>query len=150
ESVGDNCRQVNLGTIANPPVNGSCAVPLNTCTTGTFSDTADNGTHFLWNCAGLYGGSTASCSLAKRPNLTPSAFSHSGTIQVGSTIALTGTVHNNGERNTGVSFIDIFEYRIGNSGGFTAIGTEANSVLGQGASNNDSRNFTIPSAAAGN
>jgi len=45
------------------PVNGSCSTSLNTCSNGTFLDTTDSTTNYLWNCLGSDGGSTANCSL---------------------------------------------------------------------------------------
>ena len=45
--------------------NGVCGSSLNNCTKGTLQDTTDSSTHYLWNCLGSGGGSTASCSLAK-------------------------------------------------------------------------------------
>lgn len=137
-------------SVTEPPVNGVCGSTRNYCSAGTFSDTPDSATHYQWNCAGQYSGTTANCSLPKHPNLTPSAFSYSGNVQVDSTITLNGTVQNNGQRNTGAGFTDVFEYRIGNTGGFSQIGTEYNNTLAQGGTNSDSRTFTIPSAAAGN
>ncbi len=44
--------------------NGSCGTLENTCTTGTLQDTTDTTTAKKWNCVGLNGGTTASCSLA--------------------------------------------------------------------------------------
>ena len=45
------------------PVPGSCSTTPNQCTAGTFSDTTDTPTQYLWNCTGSNGGITASCSL---------------------------------------------------------------------------------------
>ena len=47
------------------PVNGNCGAELNQCLAGTLLDTADGDDDYLWNCTGLNGGTTASCSLAK-------------------------------------------------------------------------------------
>jgi hypothetical protein len=45
-------------------VNGVCSSTLNTCTSGTFSDSADNSTNYLWQCLGQNGGTSTSCSSA--------------------------------------------------------------------------------------
>ncbi len=45
------------------PINGSCGSSVNTCTTGTLSDTADTSTNYLWICQGSNGGTNVSCSL---------------------------------------------------------------------------------------
>jgi hypothetical protein len=45
------------------PVNGQCSTTLNTCTTGTFTDTTDTSSTYLWSCTGSNGGTTASCTL---------------------------------------------------------------------------------------
>jgi hypothetical protein len=44
------------------PVNGVCGTTLNVCTAGTLNNIADSSTNYLWNCAGLNGGSTIACS----------------------------------------------------------------------------------------
>ena len=46
------------------PVNGQCGTTLNSCAAGTFQDAADTSTEYKWNCLGIGGGTTASCSLA--------------------------------------------------------------------------------------
>jgi hypothetical protein len=46
-----------------PLINGGCDLIKDSCTTGTFSDTADSSTQYLWSCLGSNGGTTASCSL---------------------------------------------------------------------------------------
>ena len=53
------------------PTNGSCSNTLNACTSGTPNDTTDSSTHYLWQCVGSNGGSTASCSLSKPPPSPP-------------------------------------------------------------------------------
>jgi hypothetical protein len=47
------------------PANGTCGANNNECSTGLLSDTTDNSTHYLWQCTGTNGGTTASCSLTK-------------------------------------------------------------------------------------
>ncbi|MDP3996220.1 MAG: LamG-like jellyroll fold domain-containing protein [bacterium] len=49
------------------PVNGSCGTTVNSCITGSLSDTTDSSSDYLWNCIGSNGGSTASCSLPIPP-----------------------------------------------------------------------------------
>jgi hypothetical protein len=59
---------------ANPPptpTNGSCSITQNTCQTGTFFDTGDSSTQYLWSCLGVNGGTTTSCSLAIPQSTTP-------------------------------------------------------------------------------
>ena len=46
-------------------INGQCGTAQNTCTAGALSDTADSATQYLWQCVGLNGGGTASCSLPR-------------------------------------------------------------------------------------
>lgn len=46
-------------------VHGACGTTANTCTAGTFVDVADSTASVLWTCAGLGGGTTASCSSPK-------------------------------------------------------------------------------------
>jgi hypothetical protein len=47
-----------------PPVNGVCSTTaLNTCTSGTFVDQADNASASLWQCAGANGGTSMQCSV---------------------------------------------------------------------------------------
>lgn len=48
--------------------NGVCGSAVNTCSVGTFVDVADSATRSLWSCAGLNGGTTASCSAPKVVN----------------------------------------------------------------------------------
>src|SRR3989338_2529506 len=43
--------------------NAQCSGTINTCTSGNFSDSSDNSTHYLWKCTGTSGGTNASCSL---------------------------------------------------------------------------------------
>ncbi len=62
------------------PVNGQCGATQNSCTAGTLNDIADNSTHYLWQCTGLNGGTTASCSLAK-----PSAYCENTQCESGET-----------------------------------------------------------------
>jgi hypothetical protein len=50
--------------------NGQCGTSLNSCIAGTFQDINDSISFYLWNCAGINGGTTASCSLAKPVNQT--------------------------------------------------------------------------------
>ena len=45
----------------NKPVNGTCSTAKNTCSAGTFKDTADSGTHDKWSCEGRYEGATVFC-----------------------------------------------------------------------------------------
>ena len=48
------------------PVNGVCDVSrVNGCSSGGFSDVSDNSSHYLWECAGLNGGSGDSCESVK-------------------------------------------------------------------------------------
>ncbi len=60
------CTNADCSTYPQPcstqccPVNGGCGL-TNTCTSGTFSDTADGDCTNNWNCTGSCGGSTASC-----------------------------------------------------------------------------------------
>lgn len=49
------------------PVNGACSATTNSCTAGSFSDTADGTCTNNWNCTGSNGGTTASCTSAKPP-----------------------------------------------------------------------------------
>ena len=60
----DNIETITATFTANP-INGQCGSTNNACTLGTLNDIADNSTHYLWQCIGLNGGTTASCSLAK-------------------------------------------------------------------------------------
>lgn len=54
-------------------INGSCAITLNICTSGTFQDINDSATNYLWNCMGIEGGTTASCLLpiSSAPDTVP-------------------------------------------------------------------------------
>src|SRR3989344_861988 len=49
------------------PINGQCSSTVNTCTAGSFVDTTDSSSDYLWNCNGVSGGSNASCTLPKPP-----------------------------------------------------------------------------------
>lgn len=49
-------------------VSGVCGSVVNTCAAGTFVDVADAATLSRWSCAGLNGGTTASCSAPKVVN----------------------------------------------------------------------------------
>src|SRR3989344_1292226 len=71
---------------ATTPVNGVCGATLNSCTAGTFQDVTDSDTQYLWNCLGINGGTTASCSLIK-PTYTLSV---SNNPSVGGVITGTG------------------------------------------------------------
>lgn len=77
------------------PVNGQCAVIVNTCTTGTLSDTADSATNALWSCVGSSGGTTATCSTAISNNKPPVTTITSPIVNTkynaGQTITITGT-----------------------------------------------------------
>ena len=55
------------GQVPSFSVNGSCSATLNQCIAGTFSDTTDTSTNYLWQCLGSNGGTTASCSLPITP-----------------------------------------------------------------------------------
>jgi len=44
------------------PVNGVCGSSVNSCSAGSLNDITDSSTQYLWQCAGLNGGTTASCS----------------------------------------------------------------------------------------
>ncbi len=51
------------------PVNGVCdLIRVDMCTNGTFLNVSDNSTHYLWDCVGLNGGSSSSCSKVKPVN----------------------------------------------------------------------------------
>lgn len=52
-------------------INATCSATINTCTSGTFSDTTDTSTQYLWSCLGQNGGTNASCSLNKSITPTP-------------------------------------------------------------------------------
>lgn len=56
-----------IGCGANKAVNGACGASTNTCTAGTFQDTADGTCTYNWNCNGINNGTTAYCSSAKSP-----------------------------------------------------------------------------------
>ncbi len=57
------------GTYIPIPINASCSSTLNQCNPGTSNDIADTSTHYLWQCLGSNGGTTASCSLPKSTSL---------------------------------------------------------------------------------
>jgi hypothetical protein len=73
------------------PVPGVCGSLVNTCSTGTFADTVDSSSNYLWSCGGSGGGATADCSLAI-PTQTPVTYTltvskngtGSGTVSGGS------------------------------------------------------------------
>jgi len=46
-------------------INGVCGKTNNTCTAGNFIDKTDTTTQYLWTCAGMNGGTSASCMLNK-------------------------------------------------------------------------------------
>jgi len=82
------------GTTQTPaPVNGMCSVTVNTCASGTFSDTADSGTQNLWNCAGSNGGTTAQCSanIQMNTNTLPAPTNVTATALSSNQINLTWT-----------------------------------------------------------
>ncbi len=56
-----------------PPVNGVCGTANNDCTAGTLNDVADSDASYLWECAGVDGGTTAQCSITK-PLAAPTEF----------------------------------------------------------------------------
>lgn len=56
------------------PINGVCGATNNSCVNGTFSDVADNSTHYLWKCNGINGGTEVACSLAKSNQLLDSEY----------------------------------------------------------------------------
>ncbi len=63
------CNENTAGSVycgvENTGVNGSCGTPQDTCTAGTFSDTADTSTQYKWKCLGTGGGSDVNCTYAK-------------------------------------------------------------------------------------
>jgi hypothetical protein len=61
---------ITVSNTITTPTNGTCGSTQNICTLGTLQDTTDTGASYLWNCLGLNGGTTASCSLTKP--VTPS------------------------------------------------------------------------------
>jgi len=83
---------VNPATVA--PVSGSCSAAKNTCSTGTFSDTTDSSTGYLWQCLGLNGGSNADCSLTK--NTPPPAGNGGSSSSGGSNSGGGGSSSNSG------------------------------------------------------
>ena len=91
--------------INNPstPASGSCSTTLNSCTTGTFSDTADTSTSNLWQCVGTNGGTTASCSTPKAADTVPPTVSL--TAPTAGTVSGTISVSATASDNVGVSGI---------------------------------------------
>ncbi len=47
------------------PVSGVCGSSKDSCTKGTFSDTADDASNYKWDCKGIDGGADASCTSPK-------------------------------------------------------------------------------------
>jgi hypothetical protein len=91
-----------LGNSVTPPptaINGVCSTSLNSCSAGTFSDSADTAGNALWTCVGSGGGSTASCSIAlSNPTNQPPVVSAgaSQTITLPSSATLQATVSDDG------------------------------------------------------
>lgn len=56
--------QVNF-TFTKNPVNGVCSASHYSCVKGTSLNNVNGSTAWTWSCAGLYGGTTASCSQTK-------------------------------------------------------------------------------------
>jgi hypothetical protein len=52
------------GTSPSEPVNGICGLALNTCSNGTFSDTANTTTEYKWDCLGKNKGTDDHCTQA--------------------------------------------------------------------------------------
>ena len=55
-------------------VPGICGISNNLCSQGNLNNTADNSTHYLWDCDGFNGGTTISCNqlISQSPNVSSS------------------------------------------------------------------------------
>ncbi len=85
-------------------VNGVCSATLNSCNAGSLNDIGDSSTSYLWNCNGLNGGTTASCSLPKSSGGDTSAPSVSLTAPTSnSSVSNTVTVSASASDNVGVA-----------------------------------------------
>lgn len=93
-AIGSNCT-VTATFVAVGAVNGSCGTAdsfpsqnppsTNLCNVGTASAVTTNASTYSWSCAGLNGGSSASCS-------APRLFAVNGSAGAGGTIACTSPV----------------------------------------------------------
>lgn len=56
---------IQYTVVAPIPVSGHCGADVNTCTSGSFLDVADDVSKNLWNCNGVGGGSNAPCNTCR-------------------------------------------------------------------------------------
>lgn len=98
KAVSGSTHNISLDISVNrplpPAVNGSCGATQNVCAAGTLNDTADSASNYLWQCAGAYGGSTASCTLPKP--VATAALLPNGTVSVaqGGTVSFSWSTTN--------------------------------------------------------
>ena len=66
---GGSSANCSLEANSGGATNGACnSLVPNTCQAGTFTNTPDTNTHYKWTCAGINGGTTASCQANKPVN----------------------------------------------------------------------------------
>ncbi|MGH7249621.1 MAG: NBR1-Ig-like domain-containing protein, partial [Minisyncoccia bacterium] len=117
-AITANCTVTASFTLASSPVNGSCATTHYSCNTGTSANNVSGANSFTWNCNGSNGGTNASCSETKVPDLTASSLVPS-TAAVNVAQTYSSTISNIGTLSTGTSFPYFFQKATAANGGGT-------------------------------